>query len=80
MGEFILPWLKKFKPDTLVVGGNVSKAFGLFYPAFNSYLEANEVKQNVVVSELMEEAALIGSARLLDENFWKKVKDDLPEK
>lgn len=80
MGEFMLPWLKKFKPDTLVIGGNVSKAFGLFSPAFSKYLEENDMKLNVVVSDLMEEAALIGSARLLDEDFWMKVKDDLPEK
>lgn len=80
MGEFMLPWLKKFKPEMLVIGGNVSKAFDLFYPAFSKYLEENDVKLNVVVSELMEEAALIGSARLLDEDFWAKVKDDLPER
>lgn len=80
MGEFMLPWLKKFKPETLVIGGNVSKAFELFNPAFSKYLTENKVSLNIVVSELMEEAALIGSARLLDEKFWNQVKDDLPEK
>ena len=80
MGEFLLPWLIKFKPSTLVIGGNVSKAFDLFYPALEKHLQENEIKLKVVVSELMEESALIGSARLLDENYWQKVKDDLPEK
>jgi glucokinase len=80
MGDFLIPWLKKFKPEALVIGGNVSKAFDLFYPSFHKQLQANSIELNVFVSELMEEAALIGSARLLDENFWAKVKDDLPEK
>ncbi len=79
MADFMIPWLKKFKPEILVIGGNVSRAFDLFYPSFKEKLEENGIELKVEISKLMEDAALIGSARLLDESFWEKVKEDLPE-
>jgi glucokinase len=79
LAQFLTPWLQKFQPEVLVIGGNISKAFDLFYPAMDRSLSDAGITLRVEVSALMEEAALIGSARLLDENFWNKIKDDLPE-
>ncbi|MEQ6119614.1 ROK family protein [Reichenbachiella sp. MALMAid0571] len=79
MADFMITWLKKFKPEVLVIGGNVSRAFDLFYPSFRDKLVENDIQLKVEISKLMEDAALIGSARLFDESFWEKVKDDLPE-
>ncbi|MFY0654078.1 MAG: ROK family protein [Cyclobacteriaceae bacterium] len=78
--EFLAPWLNKFMPDTLVIGGNVSKAIDLFLPRVQEELSRLEISLQIYPSDLMEEAALIGSARLLDDTFWRKVKLDLPEK
>lgn len=80
MAGFLIPWFKKFKPEVLVVGGNVSRAFDLIQPAFERMISENGIDLKIGISSMMEESALVGSARLLDDVFWDKVKDNLPEK
>ena len=79
MAEFLIPYLKKFRPEIIVMGGNISKASDLFLPAFKSELQKAGLKVDFEVSTLMEDAAIIGSAKLFDATFWKLVKDDLPD-
>jgi glucokinase len=74
LGLFLSPWLKKFKANALVIGGNISTA----YPLFGTYLERALEKQTVDIdihlSELKEDAALFGCARLFEPNFWNSMK------
>jgi len=74
LGEFLGPWLNKFDAKALVIGGNVTGA----YKHFGKYFEAALKKQNVTtaihISDHMEDAAIIGSARLFDAAFWEKIK------
>ncbi|MCO6479631.1 MAG: ROK family protein [Phaeodactylibacter sp.] len=79
LGEFFVPWLKKFPADILVVGGNIAHAFPLFGGALEAVLRENGISTRLAVSTLMEDAALIGSARLFEAAFWEQVKEDLPE-
>jgi glucokinase len=79
MAEFLIPYLEKFRPGIIVLGGNISKASDLFLPAFKSELQKADLKVDFEVSTLMEDAAIIGSAKLFDAIFWKLVKDDLPD-
>ncbi len=74
LGEFLGPWLKKFKADTLVIGGNIAGAYKLFGVPLEQALKAQKIVIDVHLSELKENAALIGCARLLDQVFWEKVK------
>jgi len=78
LGEFLTPWLKKFGAEILVIGGNISHSYSLF----GKYLEERLNKENcnceVVLSKLKEDAALLGSAYLLDDDFWKSVQHALP--
>ncbi|MCB0584869.1 MAG: ROK family protein [Phaeodactylibacter sp.] len=78
LGEFFIPWLKKFPADSLVIGGNISHAYPLFGPALEAVFRENGLDTRVTTSSLMEDAALIGSARLFEQAFWGKVKDSLP--
>jgi len=78
LGNFLGPILKKFGANTLVIGGNVAGAYSLFGGALESSLKAQGVPMFIHISELKEDAALIGSARLFDEGFWLKVKPLLP--
>ncbi len=78
LGVFLAPWLKKFRTEMLVVGGNISHAYNLFGTIFEKSLEKEGCGCRVSLSELKEDAALIGSAYLLDENFWKSVQHALP--
>jgi len=78
LGDFLGPILKKFGATTLVMGGNVTGAYNLFGGALEKSLAAQNVPMFIHISELKEDAALIGSARLLDEPFWVQVKPLLP--
>ncbi len=70
--------LQQFGAEVLIIGGNIAHALPLFGGAFRGGLEKAGVSVKVVVSKHSEHAALIGSARLLDEVFWGKVSERLP--
>ena len=78
LGIFLAPWLKKFRAEIIVVGGNISHAYDLFGYFFEESLIKEGCKCKVAISELKEDAALIGSAYLLDRVFWKSVQHALP--
>jgi glucokinase len=78
LGSFLAPWLKKFNAEIVVVGGNISHAYNLFGKIFENSLKKEGCSCSVELSELKEDAALIGSAFLLDEKFWHDVQHALP--
>lgn len=75
LGEFMSPLLKNYNANCLVIGGNISKAFPLFKNSFIKELEANNINIEITISDLMENAAMLGSARLIDKDFWMKTKE-----
>jgi glucokinase len=62
----------------LVVGGNISNAYDLFGSMFEASLKKEQCTCRVALSTLKEDAALLGSAYLLDDSFWKAVQHALP--
>ncbi len=78
MAEFMIPFLHKYKPDLIILGGNVSNASNLFLPILKNKIEEAGLQVAFEISDLMEEAAIIGSAKLFDSHFWDQVKNDLP--
>jgi glucokinase len=70
--------LQKFGASVLIIGGNIAHALPLFGDKFSEGLAKAGVSLKVVVSRHSEHAALIGSARLLDDAFWEKVSAQLP--
>lgn len=79
MAEFMIPHIEKFQAEIMVMGGNISKASGLFLPALKNELQKAGIRLEFEVSPLMEDAAIIGSAKLFVNDFWNLVKNDLPE-
>jgi glucokinase len=77
-GLFLSTWLKKFKAEILVIGGNISHAYNLFGDVFENRLRTENCYCEVALSKLKEDAALLGSAYLLDDDFWKSVQHALP--
>ncbi len=75
---FLAPWIKKFRAEILVIGGNISQAWELFGDVFESRLKKENCDVVVALSKLKEDAALLGSAYLLDNDFWKSVQHALP--
>jgi len=78
LGKFLAPWLKGFDAEILVIGGNISHAYNLFGSHFENSLREQNCNSEVALSRLKEDAALIGSAYLLDDDFWKAVQHALP--
>ena len=78
LAQFLAPWLKGFEAEILVIGGNISHAYSLFGNDFENGLKELNCNCEVALSKLKEDAAIIGSAYLLDDGFWKSVQHALP--
>lgn len=79
MAEFMIPYIREFNAEIIVMGGNISKANELFLTVFKDVLIKTGVQVEIEISTLMEDAGIIGSARLFEPNFWNMVKDNLPD-
>ncbi len=77
-GLFLAPFLKEFNAGILVIGGNISHAYSLFGDVFENRLKSENCNCEVAISKLKEDAALIGSAYLHNDDFWKSVQHALP--
>ena len=77
MGHFMIPFLQKYQPELIVMGGNISKAGNLFIPALKQVIMGAKLTVDIEISTLMEDAAIIGSAKLFNSNFWNNIQDDL---
>jgi len=75
MGDFLAPWISKFDAEAVVIGGNITRAYHLF----GQYLELAIARSNpgtkILLSDLKENAAVLGGVRLLDEKYWLHIKD-----
>jgi len=75
MGHFLAPWIQTFDAKMIVIGGNITGAFGLFGGFLLEALRQHHLDVEVHLSELKEDAAILGGARLLVPDYWKNVKD-----
>jgi glucokinase len=73
MGDFLAPWIKKFNAGQIVIGGNITGAFDKFGKYVLQSFANHQIKCKVSLSVLKENAAIIGSARLIDEDFFGKI-------
>jgi glucokinase len=74
MGEFLAPWLIKFGTQALVMGGNITGAYNLFGPYLENALKKENINIQIHISDQMENAAILGSARMFDPVFWERIK------
>lgn len=77
MAEFMLPFLKNYQPDLIVLGGNVSKASNFFLPVLKNKIEDAGIHVGFKISDVLEEAAIIGSAKLYDSRFWDQIQNTI---
>lgn len=69
LGVFLKPYLTDFNAEVLVIGGNISKAHLYFIENLSQQLDGI----NICISELGEEASIMGGALLLEEDFYRKL-------
>ncbi len=77
--DLLKPWLRRFEVESMVIGGNISNAHQLFFPALLVCLQREGLRVKVSVSELRDKASIIGSARLVEPVFWERVSPLLKE-
>ncbi|MCU0462631.1 MAG: ROK family protein [Bacteroidales bacterium] len=75
---FLAPFLLNFRAEILVIGGNISHAYNLFGDRFEETLKKEKCNCRVALSALKEDAAILGSAYMLDDEFWKSIQHALP--
>lgn len=73
LGSFLIPWIQNFNADCIVLGGNISKSISLFGSEMDKQFQSNGIKIPICPSVLDEDAALFGSAKLSDNNYYSKL-------
>jgi glucokinase len=73
LGSFFLPWIQNFEADCIILGGNISKSINLFGDQMEDQFKSNNIEIKILPSILDEDAALVGSARLADNNYYSKL-------
>jgi glucokinase len=70
LGLFLAPWLLRFHAGFLTIGGNIANSYPLFSEPFLAALTECQFASPVSLSELGENAAIAGAARLCDDAFY----------
>jgi glucokinase len=73
LGGFLLPWIQNFDADCIILGGNISKSIHLFGSEMEHQFKSNNIQISICPSVLDEDAALLGSAKLSDNNYYSKL-------
>jgi glucokinase len=60
--SFLIPLIKKYKAEAVIIGGNIARTFNSFSPRLIGVLEQHRLKTPVIKSILGEQAALLGAA------------------
>ncbi|MEN9907247.1 MAG: hypothetical protein RLZZ540_388 [Bacteroidota bacterium] len=79
MAEFMLPFVQKFQPEIIVIGGNISHASSFFLPIIKDKFKKADINIDFEISQVLEDAALIGSSKLFIPEFWTQIKKQLPK-
>ncbi|RAW00190.1 ROK family protein [Pseudochryseolinea flava] len=75
LGLFLLPYLQTFEAKVVVLGGNICRAYHLF----KDTLQLSLSDYKVYVSSYGEKAAMIGAARLLDDQYYSQIEETLKD-
>lgn len=65
LAEFLAQYLRVFKPEIVVLGGNISEASDLFIPRLTKNLAVQHLKMVFESSKLKEKAAILGAVTML---------------
>jgi len=69
MGEdlatVVIPWIKNFTADHIIIGGKIANASDLFLSSFNKKIQESDLKVEVSISNDNEVAALLGAVSFL---------------
>ncbi len=70
---FLAPWLQSFEAEAIVIGGNISNSWTFFIEGLIQTFNRLDITIPIYKSTLRESAALIGAARLIDNDFFSEL-------
>jgi glucokinase len=73
LGAFLEAVTQGNVPEAVVVGGNIARAFDLFYPSLRAALAKRGLSIEIFRTELGEEAALMGAASVWNMGVYENV-------
>ena len=77
MVAFMTPYLLRFKPDVLIIGGSIAKSSALFLPSLEE--EFNKILPlSIKIIDNTEEANIIGASHTFNNEFWNEMRNSLP--
>jgi glucokinase len=62
LGEFLTPWLRRFEPSCLVVGGSIARSWELFEESLRAELEPLASLETITAAAELDDAPLLGAA------------------
>ncbi|NIG55188.1 ROK family protein [Chitinophaga sp. Cy-1792] len=62
LGTFLVPFIQEEQPEIVILGGNISNAADLFFPAVTAVLAQHNIHIPIRTAQLGESAAIIGAA------------------
>ncbi|MGN7812587.1 ROK family protein [Flavobacterium sp. 22076] len=65
LAEVVIPWIKNFAADHIIIGGKIANASELFLPLFNKKIKEFNLETAVSISTDNEIAALLGAVSFL---------------
>jgi len=65
LASVIIPWIKNFTADHIIIGGKIANASDLFLSSFNKAIQESDLKVEVSISNDNEIAALLGAVSFL---------------
>lgn len=65
LAEVVIPWIKNFAADHIIIGGKIANARELFLPLFNKKIKESDLDIVVSISTDNEIAALLGAVSFL---------------
>lgn len=75
LSSFLLPHMQQFKPDLLVIGGNIARTESLFLPSLLEAWKEHGYSLPVEIIDRTEEAGIRGASYLFEPHFWEKVQE-----
>lgn len=65
LAEVVIPWIKNFSADHIIIGGKIANASDLFLSSFNKKIKESNLEIEVSISNDNEIAALLGAVSFL---------------
>lgn len=78
LGDFLIPYLKEFNLDLLVIGGNIARSHHLFLPRTYQIFKNNNCFSVIEIVEETDRSIIIGASFLFHPELKPKIQKSLP--